>query len=294
MLSSLIEAGPRVAALSLPRARHGLHVMPTGCGYERRIGPDYDWQGLKRGTTPFTILQFTLSGMGHLRFGGRELMVPPGEAMVLSVPHDHRYWLDAGGEWEFFWLSMTGTEAVRIHGLIQRAGGPLVRLKRETVDLLAGLCLRLMAGAVNMPGAASALGYQALMALVDDVLGGGDADPALDPAIRRVIDYLADNPALPVNVDRMAGVAGLSRAHFSRRFASETGVPPAEYALDGKMRQAARLLASAPDMPVKTVAARTGFSDPNYFSKVFRRIHGLSPGDFRASGMFYDRARPPP
>ena len=33
----------------------------------------------------------------------------------MLVPHNHRYWLEKGGRWEFFWISMNGEEALRIH-----------------------------------------------------------------------------------------------------------------------------------------------------------------------------------
>lgn len=290
MLSNLIVRGPIMKVASLPRARHPLHIMPTSCGYERREGPHYDWDGLKRGATPFTIFQYTTGGVGNLRFGDRILRVLPGEAMLLTIPQDHRYWLKQGEAWEFFWLSMSGAEALRIHALIQKSVGPILKPRPATIDRLAGICLRLIDDAGATAASASALAYEAAMILFEEVFGTSGNDANLPPPIGKVIAYVVANPAETPDVGRMADIAGLSRAHFSRIFAAATGLPPAEYLLKEKMRLAAKLLGSNPSLSIQDIAARCGFADPNYFAKVFRRIFGISPSEFRTSGMYFDPA----
>jgi hypothetical protein len=47
--------------------------MPTSTGYEQRTDATYDWDGRKRGQTPFTVLQHTISGAGNLRYENRTL-----------------------------------------------------------------------------------------------------------------------------------------------------------------------------------------------------------------------------
>ncbi|TIX37076.1 MAG: AraC family transcriptional regulator, partial [Mesorhizobium sp.] len=59
MLRNLIDAGPAGRTVSLPRGRQRLHTMPTSTGYEVRENEVYDWDGRKRGQTPFTVLQHT-------------------------------------------------------------------------------------------------------------------------------------------------------------------------------------------------------------------------------------------
>ena len=52
------------------------------------------------------------------------------------------------------------------------------------------------------------------------------------------------------------------------------------------MRRAARLLSSHSLLSVKEIANLTGFDEPNYFAKVFRRFFGTSPTEFRTTGMY--------
>ncbi|MFB8831213.1 AraC family ligand binding domain-containing protein [Azotobacter sp. CWF10] len=82
--------------ISLPRGRHQLHTMPTNAGYDRVQDCTYCWDGRRRGSTPFAIVQHTLAGEGNLRFEGRHYRLRDGDTMLVLVPHDHCYWLEAG------------------------------------------------------------------------------------------------------------------------------------------------------------------------------------------------------
>jgi AraC-like DNA-binding protein len=266
--------------------------MPTSAGHEVRKGADYDWDGRERGRTPFTILQHTTSGAGNLRYENRNYRLGPGDTMVLIVPHNHRYWLEPGGHWEFFWLSMNGEEALRIHRDIIDASGPVVRLATETVERLATSCLRLVDGGASTSGRASSIAYEATMALHDDVFGAHPAPDELRGAMRPVTAHIEANLGRPLPVGELAGVAGMSRAHFSRIFVASEGLPPAEYVLERRLETAARLLVRGAVQSVKEIAILTGFADPNYFAKAFRRRYGLSPTEFRTTGMYSSIGRP--
>jgi AraC-like DNA-binding protein len=284
VLQDLIANGQTMRTVSLPRGRHRLHAMPTSSGYEIRQNEVYDWDGRRRGQTPFTVLQHTISGSGRLRYDNRSYRLGAGDTLLVLVPHNHRYWLEKDERWEYFWISMNGEEALRIHQLILTAAGPLLKLKQATIDHLADCSLRLLRGAAT-PASASAVAYEAAMALYDDVFGA-HAIAADRSAMQTVIDYIDANLEKPLPVGELARISGLSRAHFSRVFADSEGLPPGEFVLQQRMQRATRLLTKTANLPVKEVAVMSGFDDANYFSKVFRRIYGINPTEFRTTGMY--------
>ncbi len=286
VLKSMIDAGPMMRTVSLPRGRHSLHTMPTSTGYEVRTDATYNWDGRKRGQTPFTVLQHTMSGAGNLRYENTNHRVLPGQTLLVMVPHNHRYWLEPGGRWEFFWISMNGEEALRIHKAILAATGPILTLTQDTVEHLADCSQRLMSGGADTPGRASAIAYEAAMALYDDVFGSHPALSAEYRIMQHVIDYIHNHLDQPLPVARLATVSGLSRAHFSRIFAASEGMPPAEYVLHRRLQRAAKLLTTGPDVSIKEISTMCGFDEQNYFSKVFRRHFGASPTEFRTTGMY--------
>lgn len=286
MLKRLIENGPVMRTVSLPRGRHSLHTMPTSTGYEIRTDDTYDWDGRKRGQTPFTVLQHTIAGAGNLRYENRTYRVREGETLLVLVPHNHRYWLERNGRWEFFWISMNGEEALRIHKAILATTGPILNLKPETIERLADCSLRLISGGAEAPGNASAIAYESAMVLYDDVFGSHPVIGQEYRTMQHVIDHIMANLERPLPVETLAEVSGLSRAHFSRVFAASEGMPPAEFVLRKRLRRATKLLTNAAHLSVKEVAIMAGFEDPNYFAKVFRRYFGASPTEFRTTGMY--------
>ncbi|MDK1385506.1 AraC family transcriptional regulator [Sinorhizobium sp. 8-89] len=285
VLQDLIDHGPVMRTVSLPRGRQSLHTMPTSTGYEIRTDATYNWDGRKRGQTPFTVLQHTIGGAGNLRYENRSYRLREGETLLLLVPHNHRYWLEDGGRWQFFWISMNGEEALRIHRAILAVTGPVLKLQPETIEHLADCSLRLITGG-ETPGRASAIAYEAAMALYDDVFGSHPVFSQEYRTMHHVIDHIMANLEKPLPVEELAKVSGLSRAHFSRVFAASEGMPPAEFVLQKRLQRAVKLLTKTADLPVKEVAIMSGFEDPNYFAKVFRRVFGASPTEFRTTGMY--------
>lgn len=286
MLEKLAHRAPVMKSVSLPRGRHRLHAMPTSTGYETRTDSSYEWNGRLRGHAPFTVLQHTISGAGNLQYERRRYRLRPDQTMLLLVPHNHRYWVEDGGQWEFFWISMSGQEAVRIHRTIQATTGPILKLRPETIEHIAHCCLRLIEGAGETAGAASAIAYEAATALYDDVFGSPalDSENDEDASIRRVVEHVLANLDKELSVAQLAEVGGFSRAHFSRLFTASEGISPASFVRQERMRRAARLLGSHSHLALKEIAMMTGFDDPNYFAKVFRRFFGTSPTEFRTAG----------
>jgi AraC family transcriptional regulator len=97
---------------------------------------------------------------------------------------------------------------------------------------------------------------------------------------RRVCDYLHVHLDENVSLDALAGLVGLSPAHFCRAFKQSMGLPPHRWHLLRRMEQAQALLADT-SLPVIEIAAQVGYDDPNQLARVFRKQFGISPGRYR-------------
>ena len=280
VLERLSAIAPAMKTVSLPRGRHRLHVMPTTAGSEVQTSARYSWDGQKRGHKPFTLLQHTISGAGWLEWERQRFRVQAGETMLLTIPHDHRYWVEDGGRWEFFWISMSGQEALRVHRSVIAAAGPVLRLNPPTIEHLASCCLRILEDSSKAPGTLSALAYEGLMALSDAFA----ADAGSVDGVGRALDHLRDALGRRAPVADLAKASGYSRAHFSRKFAGALGSPPGRFALNERIRRAAAALTANPRATIKQIAGIAGFDDPNYFAKVFRRKFDMSPSEYRRRG----------
>ena len=88
--------------------------------------------------------------------------------------------------------------------------------------------------------------------------------------------------AQPLDVDDMAGAAGLSRAHFSREFRRTFGESPHGYLLTRRLERAAALLRNT-DRSVAEICFSVGLQSVGSFTSSFGRVYGRSPTAYRAS-----------
>ena len=281
MLSNLLAHGHDLRSLTPRGSVPSLGIQVEAVGYEQRRNEFYSWDGMKRGTVPFIVVQHTILGEGRLDFGGVGHLLTQGQTMLLTMPHAHRYWLERGGHWEYFWFILSGREALRLARDILAVAGPVLQPGSEGEARLAGACHALLTRAGLTAGQASVLGYDALAALHDVAFAGSARGALPSPALARVLTHVEGNLAGDLRVDALAKVAGLSRAHFVRRFAAEVGVSPSEHVFSRRMDRVERLL-TASEMKVVEIARVTGFADANYLAKSFRRHRGHSPMAFRA------------
>lgn len=104
------------------------------------------------------------------------------------------------------------------------------------------------------------------------------------PALMQKIDrYLQTNLAEPINHQTLSELFGLVPSYLSRLFREYKGASPSDYLTALRMEKARELLQSQPELHAKEIAALVGYSDPLYFSKIFKKYTGLSPSEYRKS-----------
>lgn len=98
--------------------------------------------------------------------------------------------------------------------------------------------------------------------------------------MRRVRDYVHANLASPIAVSALAAVAGVSTGHFFRTFRETTGMTPLAWLQRVRVGRAAEML-ERDGVSVTEAALRVGFSNFGHFARVFTRLTGILPSDYR-------------
>lgn len=101
-----------------------------------------------------------------------------------------------------------------------------------------------------------------------------------DPAIAAVMHAVHGAPEKPWRLADMAEIARMSRSSFAALFKARVGQSPVEYATRWRMKVAASRL-SRGGTSVAGVAASLGYLSDAAFGVAFRRVHGISPGQYR-------------
>lgn len=104
-----------------------------------------------------------------------------------------------------------------------------------------------------------------------------------DAQICQAVLAIHDNPAEHWTLDKLAAKAFLSRSVFAERFFQACGSPPIEFLTVWRMYFARRWLEQE-QVSVMEVAERCGYESVAAFSKAFKRVMGVGPGQFRKIG----------
>lgn len=125
---------------------------------------------------------------------------------------------------------------------------------------------------------------------LDRVRGSADPQPEAGPfagarsrTVRRALLMMRGLVAEDVDVPAIAAKLGLSRRQLERQFSAELRIGP-KAALQRIRLDLARTLLKQTDLPLREVAARSGFASPQQLSKVFQKKAGLTPSEARARG----------
>ena len=116
-----------------------------------------------------------------------------------------------------------------------------------------------------------------------ELLGRQRSDSAWR-TVERAKHYIGQHYAdSELSVESVCTHLHLSPAYFSTLFKREEGMSFIAYVTNVRMERAAHLLLESDDKTY-LIAEKTGYTDPNYFSYVFKRRFGISPSKYRAGG----------
>lgn len=101
-----------------------------------------------------------------------------------------------------------------------------------------------------------------------------------EPRIHAVIDYLSSHTGDMPDMKRLSALVQLSESQLRKLFYQYTGLSPIHYIHQLKMNLAIQLLTGTTER-ISEIAYRLGFTDPNYFSRLFKKITGLAPQQYR-------------
>jgi AraC family transcriptional regulator len=230
-----------------------------------------------------------------LRYDGVKRHVPFPAGSISLVP--------AGTPVRWRWSGRKDTLNIYLEpGLVARVAAEAFDLDpaRLTVPPLDGLDLpqlraamgavdaEMTAGGAGGPLAAESLANVLAVHLVRHLQAPRRSERGRDGALprgrlRAVVEYVEEHLDAGLTLEQLAAAARLSAYHFARQFKAATGLPPHQYVIARRVERAQQLLQQEHDLSLAEVAACAGFSDQSQFCGHFKRVVGVTPGQFRRS-----------
>lgn len=268
----------RQAALSRPLSRH---LLPSHVGFF----PEARKHRIRRGVgIGSTIFKYCVRGAGWCELEGRRFEIGPGDLLVVPRGLSHAYGAYPDRPWTLHWVHAMGDDVpdiLRELGIDEGApvaplgqSPSLVALFEEVHQELGGAC-----APQNVLFASQLLTH--LLGLVIRLRRQTVREtPDARQRVLASAAYMRNHPERARDLGALASMVGLSPSHYSALFRAATGHSPRQYFTRVRMARAEQML-SATNHSVKDIAQALGFDDPLHFSRVFRRVNGMSPSELR-------------
>lgn len=214
---------------------------------------------------------------------GPEFAVGVGDVLIIPARTPHYYGASTDDPWTIWWLHITGSavpsltdEAVGQRGMAYNAvdHSRLVHLVDEAIRIL-----ERGETPAHLTAAAGCAWH--LMGSL-----GLSIDVKRPPAVEQAIALMRDRMSGTISVAELARQVSLSPSHFAAQFRKSTGTSVLHYFIAMKMEIAREMLVAGHS--IAEVSKRLAFSDTFYFSRQFRRFHGVSPSTYRAERLGRD------
>ncbi|WOJ97588.1 AraC family transcriptional regulator [Congregibacter brevis] len=261
------------------------HPLTCGC-YPTAMGyyPGAHGHFMHRERHDDNLLLLCTEGCGTVKTQAEQFSVSSGDTVVLPRALKHSYAADTDTPWTLYWVHFQGTDADEFvkHLLIE--GDYRIHSGVEP-SLLTGFEQMLTVGSTGYSldafiGAANRLRHLlAEFALCRDRQRSQNMGRM---HLTELQSFMRERVSSSLSLKELASFTGLTPQHFATRYKAETGYSPMRHFLHMKMEAACRLLDST-QHSVKVIAAKLGYLDPLYFSRMFRQTVGLSPSQYRES-----------
>jgi two-component system response regulator YesN len=98
--------------------------------------------------------------------------------------------------------------------------------------------------------------------------------------IHQLKQYIMEHSHQDITLDALAKKVGLSPIYLSKMFKEKQGVNYIDFLTECRIEKAKKLM-GVPEKSIKEITFEVGYHDPNYFSKVFKKMCSMSPKEYR-------------
>ncbi len=228
---------------------------------------------------PHYCLGYILEGSAVFSFDGKQVAVGAGD--MIFVPVTSRY--------TSVWTPSPTASYISFHfsfdvpSLFKRERNyeiQAVRNKNLRESFISALKL-------SQEGTASQLGalscFFEVMNIIYPILQYSQS-VRLDPRIKQAADYIERHCDLQLTVPAIARLVHMSESHFYSCFKTEFGTSPIGYKHRCAVNRAMLMLIQDETTPIETISEQLGFGSAMHFRRVFKKLVGISPTEYRKNG----------
>lgn len=227
-------------------------------------------------------LLFCTGGAGKVIFSGEEHMITENMCIFLPRKNPHEYYA-LGDKWEIKWVCFDGDGLPSLLERLEFTSPFICNILKDTgyeLDIR-HLYRSIIDDEVFGGFTASALLYGLLIKVYKSSnSSNGVPRSQKNIVIANTLEYIDNNYYLPITIEILAELSGVTAQHLCRVFKETLDIRPFEYISRKRVQEAKKLLFET-DESINEISNRVGYNDCSYFSSVFKKIEGTTPSDFR-------------
>ena len=278
--------GIRFVTPSFIQAELAAHAMAKDC-YPLALGyyPKAKGHSMQRIEHDDHLLIYCVEGSGFLYCDAYEGVIRAGDIVILPKGMGHHYRSDSKYPWSIYWIHFDGELSNVFVDAIQFLSFSVVAEVGHSAALIASF--KALLGARKTGYNTNIIIFAAnqlrqLLTLVPVEIQAQKNRHEHGLNVDRIQARMWESIDQHLQLDELAALANLSKYHFSARYKQITGYSPIKHFMHMKMEHACYLLDSL-NVSIGEVADKLGYDDALYFSRVFKKIIGLSPKEYRES-----------
>lgn len=230
------------------------------------------------------ILIYCVEGKGSAQVDNHNYTINSGDFFIIPANTPHFYAASDESAWTIYWLHFKGKTGNAITAsLVTRLGGHkgLIAYSAKRDGLFEELYSNLERGYSNENILYANMCFWYLMASFQFDAKFSNANLAKNPDVVSIaIDFMQQMINSTLTLATIAQAVNLSVSHFAAIFHKKTGFAPIEYFNHLKVQKACQYLQFTDDR-IKEIASLLGFEDCYYFSRLFKKLMGISPIEYR-------------
>ncbi|WP_258062012.1 helix-turn-helix domain-containing protein [Arthrobacter sp. ZGTC412] len=229
-----------------------------------------------------TIVILCVAGTGWVEVAGSPYDVGNSTAVVIPGGKGEAHAYGASGEdpWTIWWCHVRGSDAAElVEECGVHPGRPVIPL--VAVDRLTAMLDEIITALEQDQSPARLVATAGMAWKLLTTLAVDRRLPEQGTPLQQAMKFLEDRVDGAIRLPELAKVVGVSSSQLSKLFREATGGGVLAHHTALKMARA-RLLLDTTDLTMAEVGREIGLNDQFYFSRQFRRMHGVSPSTYRA------------
>ena len=230
------------------------------------------------------ILIYCHAGSGVALIKKQKCEIEAGDFFIVPMKTAHAYNANENNPWTIYWIHFKGNisdSLIELFNKQVKGYKGFIQYDEQSITLFNEMYNRLERGygIDNLIYCNMCLGHFLTTMIYNDRYEPRSQVKNSD-VLEKAIDFLSSNIGEMLTLNKMASAVNLSPSHFSFLFKRKMGFPPIEYFNHLKVQKACQYLLFT-DLRVREIALELGIEDPYYFARMFTKVMGLSPKNYR-------------